>query len=371
MAEESVGDVKEPVEEIRTEIESEREQVVEDPNEKKGELSRRDALEVAMELHNLKEKGEKPKEEVAAPAKVESKQTPQAEEPKKLKAPAQWTKEEQADFEALTPKQQEAHMRLYNSAMNKFSELRQKGDEVKWATDLAKELTPFLKSRGDKNPVQSISAALKFTNQFGGPDATEADKRACVAAYLRANGMEVPKDFVAEGDTTKVDEKISPLQKDVNDIKQELSQRKASESAAVMHQVWTTFEATKNAAGTARYPDINETETGLKLSSYIGNLVRGDTELSKQFIASVTARIPNLTPHQLLEEAYKFGGGRIDDTQSTARAQDPQKHLQQSKRAASSVPGRGVSQNGSPPRKMSRRDAIAQAVADYRETNGN
>lgn len=339
------------------------------------ELTRHEAVARAVEEHRAKEekREERParkKEYSIDPRTKEAKEVktagPDAEQ---IKAPGEWTKEEQEDFRSLSRKQQEATIRVYQSRVNKMSELHKKLEEVKWADDFAKEMSVFLQSRGDRNPRETMINALKFANQFGGPDADEATTRRCAAEYLRAKGVTVPKELeIGDGDGTTNPE-ITPLQKQIVELQGRLDAQESAAINSAKMQVWQTFASSKNGAGAPKYSDINDTESGKALARLIGTLVTGRTELSRQFINSVQSRIPNLTPIALYEEAYKYGGGRIDNTESTARIQDPQKHIRNSNRAASSVPGRGVSKSDSPARKLSRKDALKLAVSEWRDAN--
>lgn len=168
----------------------------------------------------------------------------------------------------------------------------------------------------------------------------EGDPREAAAAYLEAKGIPVPEGFLE-----KVEAKEdSGLRKELDEIKNRLAQRDMQETGAVMLQNWQIFEGSKNAAGSPKFPDINENESGLRLASNIGSLVGGKSELSKQFIASVKSRIPDASPVRLFEEAYRYLGGKVDETSTPSRTQDAQKHVKQSSQAAASRPGGGRAQ---------------------------
>lgn len=330
--------------------------------ETKG-LSLRDALEVANEAIKAPqttepEKTETVKEEVKAPVK----------EVPKFSAPGEWTPEERADFEATTPKQQEATLRLYNARKVKLEEIKREAADLEWAKELAKEVEPYLKAVGGKKKAhEALIDALKMRREFD-----EGDPREAAVAYLKAKGIPVPKELEEGIPESKVDnEKITTLQKSHDELKLRLDREDQAKFSQAIGQEWQTFERSKNAAGTPKFPDVNNTESGIRMSSNIGSLVNGVTDLSKQFIASVKSRIPDVTMQVLLSEAYKYFGGKVDDSEAP-KTQSTQKHIAKSSRAASSVPGRGAHSTSSGPVKLykTRREASEAALAEIREREG-
>ena len=341
-------------------------------------LSLRDALEVAHEATKPEAKVE-----TEIPKDISSKENEQSaqkdvsepdgdlpakREQPRFQAPGEWTPEERADFESSTPKQQEATLRLYKGRVNKLEEIKREAADLQWAKDLAKEVEPYLKAVGGKKKAhEALIDALKMRREFD-----EGDPKQAARDYLNAKGIPIPKELLEDADSSKIsDEKIIPLQKDLDAVKLRLAQEDHAKVTSVLSQAWQGFERAKNAAGTPKFPDVNNTESGIKLSSTIGSLVRGDTDLSKQFIASVRNRIPDADFHVLLSEAYRFSGGRVDDSEAP-KTQSTQKHIAKSSRAASSVPGRGAQSTSSGPVKTykSRREATAAALAEIREREG-
>ena len=326
--------------------------------ENKG-VSRREALEVAIESLKPENKVEAPKVEIIEP-KVEEKPTQTAPP---LSPPAEYNAEEKADFAMLSRKNQEAALRLHKSRQSKLEEIKAESAELQWAKDIAKEVTPFLKARGDKEPPYSqIVKALKMVNEV------DSNTKGAVAQILEAKGIKVPEGFLDENPNVIPDkllqEKIAPLQEELNSVKARLAQEDQAKNEAFLFQNWQAFEQEKNASGKLKYPDLANPETGLHLASNIGSLVSGKTEMSKQFIANAEARIPDLTFPKLMLEAYRFFGGKVDESEAP-RSQKPQNnHLAISRRAASSIPGRGVqtASVGSEKKFSSRREALAHAL---------
>lgn len=351
-----------------------RENVVEaeKPNETETEtkLSRREALEVGLAVVKEKEEAkaaDSPTTEVPAPAAaaVEAK-------PTTLEPPSEWTKEEKEDFKNASRKSQEAALRLEGSRSGKLKEissrenqLRDQAKEFQDLTELRAALTPYLKATGEKLPTDvALKKALKMWGEFEHAE----DPKLAAAEYLKAKGIDVPEGFLEKKDKT-------PLQVDPKTIKDEVK----AEIAAEQQQAWLAqeranasleLETAVNEAGLPRYPQFSNTEDGIRLASKMGQLVAGNLHDSVGFYAYCKARIPEaeLSQRKILEEAYKWFGGTVDDTPGK-KAPD-KKHLEKSNRAASSTPGRG-SGNGfiQPPKKLSRREWLAQAIERAKEEN--
>lgn len=345
-------------------------------------MSLREALETALEV-NKDDGSTQGVEQADRPAPTGAESSPDtggdgasakaSETEPTLQPPAEFTADEKADFLQLTRKQQEAQLRLHRSRLSRLEEIKQEAQKLNQAKgeyehvkDLAKKLEPYIKARGHKEPAEvAMQKAVALYLE------TVADPKKSAAAILRARGLPVPKDLLDQPDD--VDPKLTPLQEKLNAIENRLAQSdqkeaaaRLQEQAAALNQVWSAFEQTKNGAGAFRFPDIRpETgETGLTLASKIGSLVGGQSPLSQQFLAIVRDKDPNATYETLLTEAYKFLGGRIDDSEPT-KTRNTQQHLIKSNRAAASVPGRGVaSSTGTVKKYRTYREALEAAKAE-------
>jgi len=301
--------------------------------EPKG-LSTRDALEVAIAAAKDKEE-EAPKREPRRAivterneVKVITKDAPA------LEAPAEYSREEKDDFRASSRKSQEANLRLHKSRMGTLEQIKRESAELQWSRDLVKQVEPFLKVRGDKEPTHSqLLKALKVINEI------DDNPRQALAQILRAKGLDVPRELTQEEnkESRNIAETITPLQSRIDALEKRIADEENQKVGAVYVNAFDAFSSATNAGGVAKYPDINNTESGLRLSSQIGSLVGGNSDLSRQFIASVQSRIPNAPLETYYAEAYKFYGGSVDDSLAP-RSQNTQTHLQKSARAASSVP---------------------------------
>lgn len=335
-------------------------------------LSLRDALEVAIEAteHDTGRAETDRAADRAASGDARPKSdaggnqpsVPASEEEPPLQPPAEWNNEEKADFAASSRKQQEAALRLHRSRMSRLEEIKTAARDFEHVKRLADDIEPFVRALGVKEkPAVAIQKAVALWKQF-----EEGDPKAAAAAYLRAKGLNVPRELIENQQADPLEEKLKPLQEELSSVKMKLAQEEHTKAAEALRQVWTSFEQAKNAAGGHRFPDIlpDKGEAGLRLSSQIGSLVGGHTPLSQQFIASVRARNPEATFETLLTEAYRFYGGRVDDSEAP-KSQSPQQHLYKSNRAASSVPGRGApASNGGVRRFKTYREALEAAKAE-------
>lgn len=343
-------------------------------------LSRRDALEVALvasrESGSGAESDKRSKSDTEGVGKEEksgkgdvgdSEELLAKEEKEALQPPAEFDTEEKADFLQASRKGQEAILRLHKSRNKYLDKIKAEAAELQWAKDLAKEAEPYLKAVGEKmKPHEAVILSLKMRNEFD-----KGDPKKTAAQYLKAKGIEPPKELLEDSTpSTQFEEQISPIQTKLNAIEQKIAKEEFEKKKGFLSSEWSSFEQEKNAAGELKFPDIQgNSEQVFKLSSNIGSLVGGETDLSKQFIANVTARIPGLTFQGLLKEAYRYSGGRVDDSETARTQENTQKHILKSNRAAASVPGqRGAGSVSGPVKKFkTRREALAHAIAEQSE----
>ena len=282
-----------------------------------------------------------------------------------LDPPAEWKSEEKEDFKQSSRKQQEAALRLHKSRNSTLEQIKQDSRELDYLKKLDDDIKLFLRALGlkESSPV-AMQKAVQMWKEFEYAE----DPYKAAAQYLKAKGKQVPSEwFESEG---QLDPKFSSLQEKVERVEQQLAQERFAKTAAVLQETWSDFCAEKNAVGKPKFPDINDSESGTKLSSEIGSLVNGITDLSKQFIASRSERIPNLTPDKLFEEAYKFCGGKVDESTDNSGSLSAQDHIAKSRRASLSTPGRGaqIARATSTTKKYKTyREAAEAALATFKE----
>lgn len=327
--------------------------------EEPGKLSRRDALEVAMAA---KETETKEPRESTRPVKRKEVVINEAKEAQKYEAPSEYNAEEREIFAKSTPEQQATSLRLFKSFQDRRTQLSKDLQENAWVKKLAEDVTPFLKSTGEKmTPHEALTAALKLRQELEDGNPVENAMR-----YLKRKGIEVPEglaNLAKTGDTE--DPKYIELRKELDSIKLEKEKETIQREAHGFLSDWENFQGQTNAAKSPRFPDINNSESGQKLAGEIGTLVGGKTDLSRQFITKVLDRNPKANRIDLFTEAYRWLGGKIDDT-AAPKAATTQQHINRSNRAAASVPGSGSAFQPTGAKKMSRIDALKRAAAEMR-----
>lgn len=352
-------------------------------------LSRRDALEVAVAAVKDKESqnersdgdvdraGSNDRGRASSSEPVEGKEGGDIESGGTdaaggLQPPSEFSKEEKEDFYASSRKAQEAALRLHSKRQQVFSEIQRdkalvarEKEELKSLRDLSSSMEPYLKAVGVKKPTEvALKEALGMWKEFN-----DGDPREAAAAYLEAKGIEVPQGLI-DPEKKQDTQKNTDLQNRLSQLENVISAGQTQAVRQVLGQAWNLFETEKNAAGKPTFPDIaSDTEEAKKLAGSIGSLVSGRTDLSKQFIALARERIPNLDYRGLLKEAYKYLGGKVDESSQTTRSQDSQKHIVNAGRASLSKPGRGaaIESNGSVKKFKTRREAYAAALEQLKE----
>lgn len=358
--------------------------------EDKG-LSMRDALEVSLIALNEEAKpngtpeSKEPEQSTPEPeqnAAVSEEQGDDAlssdtdkEEPGGLTPPSEYSKEEKADFMQLSRKGQEAQLRLDKSRRRLFEEAKAEKEAVKKAKaeyeglkTLSDSLTPYLKALGAKESTEvALKKALTVWHdlEYGDPNSN-------AAAYLKAKGQAVPKELLATPNGAIPDkvfqEKINPLQQQLNQVTDKLAKAERSQQASLKLSVFDALRQEKNGAGKPKYPGLHdESEDGLRFLRKIGSLVYDETPISRDFIAGMRAINPNITYDGLIREAYRLTGGKVDDSEAP-KTQETQKHIVRSRIAASSQPGRGTNPARNTVKKYKTyREAAAAALAELNQ----
>lgn len=328
-----------------------------EPQNKEPEVSREDANAIAFEKHggDFGNKQTVSEEPVAAPSQVPAED---AVELPSLQPPPQWRGEAKALWDKMPREVQEENVRVFkenfngpDSSLAKFHRDQEqfKAEKEKYKTyeDLITEAQRFAKDNGEKIPTpKQIVAGIQLANDLRG------QKLTTIVDVLEAQGLPVPEKLkeaaLAEGPENGLSEKkIAELIKNtIQEANKPLYERIALEDHARYRQEmsghWEVFKNAENNAGGLKYPDIqsNEDPRSLQLQSAMAHLVSGQTDFSTQFIASETARNPNITKPELFARAYEFYSGNVD---SSPKAPSQRTNLRQAHRAAASTPGRGTS----------------------------
>ena len=310
--------------------------------------------DLSQALDRALAESDKPDEEKAAPAPAAEKEAAAPEE-KPLSPPAEWTGEEKEAFKELNVKSQKAALRLHQSNRAEFTRFRQEKGQFEQESATIKQLAdtvkPFIEATGKqgKNPYQSIQEAVAIVQEIrANPKMLQA-----LEAARKGGG-----DAATTG-AAPADDKISSVLATVEELKRELATERTQKAAQFFGQTFSEVVGVKNAAGGTRLPDINDTDAGLKLAGLVGSTIR-----SSEFQQAVLARNPNANLKDMIVEAYRWHGGRVDDAAGNGQS-TPQKHIQTAKKAAASKPGRAPVSAGPNPKKYTTLSgALDAALAD-------
>lgn len=330
-------------------------------------LSLRASLKAAMQEAKETEKGDKAAPSVAPRKRKEVvfNKEPSSEQTSKTtsryEAPASFTPEEREVFASLAPEIQGRILKINESLVEKHKTLQRREEQVRWAEQIVQEAQPLIEKFGETmSPYQAIVKALKLRN-----DLETGEPEAMAAAYLQRKGRPVPKELLERAQPSAGSAAESDLRKKVEELENRFKREELTRSAELHLTAWNSFTSQKNEAGANRYPDVNDTESGIQLATKIGQLVSGNTALSQEFIANIRSRNPHAGPIELLDAAYRYYGGRIDDSkpaQNTRKQPSTEEHLKRSAIAAASKPGSGGISSDRVVKYKSTRDALAAAM---------
>jgi hypothetical protein len=321
---------------------------------------RRDALQRA-----LAESTEKELVKEIQKAEPVKKEPEEKAEPTKLRAPPEFTKEEAQDFESLTPAQQKVQLRLHESRQRWAIDLNKRHENVKHIETIEADVGAYLKAMGDKNvdPRDAIFKAIKLYKEANtNPDqfAEEFIKAKKLQGWTKAQAEAAAEKIVTD---PSLQARIDALE---GKVKEEDTQRQTAaqeQFKTVFFNGWQAFENQKLENGEPKFPDVDNTEKGLQLASKIGSLVGGKSELSKQWLANLRERFPSATIQTAFEEAYKFYGGKVSQS-DIPKVLTKDKNLERTKRLLASQPGKSAlsSATGGKVTYKTRKEAIAAAM---------
>lgn len=287
---------------------------------------------------------------------------PEQEEETTFDPPPEWNKEEKEMFRSLDRKGQAAHLRVYEAGRNQYRKYiseadqarRQATAEYRHLQEMARVVDPFVKAAGlkAKDPYKAITEAVALTHLLN------TNPKETIHQILRLK--KIPIDSLTQPDAQPNSE-LQGLQSEVHSLKTELEASKSQQVRNTLAEVWENVVSEKNTTGTAKYPDLNDTDQGIALAQRTGSLLR-----SADFQRAVKARIPNATLRDFVIEAYRWNGGRIDDSaQSKSAAKTTPAQLNRARRASASVPGRaGRSTSGALKTKAKTLDEALEMALD-------
>lgn len=337
-------------------------ETVEAPQEEKfDKLSNRDAMEKAISEKREPRTIDEPKPE--APATPTAKEVKQvvADEPE---PPSEFSADgKKAWKEKNITGIQKEYRRLHDSRTQEITRAqkaeREARMEGKTWRELGEKLKPYIEARGLEGvpPDKAMMEAIDLIQEF------KRQNPATVKAELRKIGIDLDKAPDQSANSTP-DPKLDTIQTRLDALEREKAVNELKKVENVFATVFDTLGAQKNRTGEPVFPDLlDNSEEGKELARAIGSRTQDPA-----FQARILRRFPGADFTVLVREAYRAEGGRVSGEPVQVSTSN-QKHIDKSRRAASSTPGRVVARNESSSLigKLSRRAAIARAIEEDRE----
>jgi hypothetical protein len=334
------------------------EKTVEAPKEKFDGMSNREALEKAVSIHT---ESKEPLETKTQPTNAEVKEAVQAdvEPPSEFSAAgkAAWRNKDVAAIQKEFRRIHDSRTAEITRAQRAEREAREEG---KTWRELGKMAAPYIEARGQEGvtPDKAIMEALALINEFKKGDP------ATVKAELKRIGIDLDK-APAQGATPSTDPKIEALLSTVEELKRDKEEQQFQKSVQHFDGIFSKLSSLKTRAGEPVFPDLlDNSQAGIDLAHEIGSLTR-----DQRFQAGVLRRFPNATFETVVQEAYKYAGGRVSGEPVKVSPQSNQQHIQKARRATSANPGRTASrvQDSNLSGKLSNRAALIKALELNRE----
>lgn len=239
---------------------------------------------------------------------------------------------------------------------------RQAREESKPWKDIASKAAPYIAARGKEGvtPENAIMEALALVDALKGKAATDPEG---AKADLKSLGIDLDaKPGAAAKPSAPENNTLQPI---VDELLQDKRQRDFERVSQTFGHSIGQLAALKNRTGEPVFPDLQDaSEAGIQLAREIGSLTR-----DRRFVEGVLRRFPDADHTVLVRQAYIFAGGRVSGEPVKVSPEANQKHIERSRRAAASTPGRVVERNGSSTLqgKLSNRAALERALAERRE----
>jgi hypothetical protein len=324
-------------------------------------LSNREAMERAIaERRETREKAEASVQASEQPSKEKVKEAVAAE----VEPPSEFSaagKKAWKDGDVLGV--QKEYRRIHDDRTRELTRAQRAEKEalesVRPWRDLGDKMAPYIKARGKEgvSPEQAMMEALALVDSF------KSENPAQVKAELKKIGIDL--DAPAKpGETQKDDPAIRTLQDSVNALLEEKRQREFGEVKQNFTHAVSNLAALKTRTGEPAFPGFQDSsESGIKFAKELGSLTQ-----DQRFVSGVLRRFPEADFTVIVREAYKYLGGKVSGEPVSVSPQSQQKHIERSRRAAASTPGRVASRNDSSNLvgKLSNRAALAKALDESR-----
>lgn len=339
--------------------------IIEEPAVKTEGMSNRDALERAISEKREVRPGQE-ETQTGLPTKAE------------VKEAVQDSPEPPSEFSAVGKKAwidkdisgiQKEFRRIHDDRTKELSRAqtseRQTLERVKPWLRIGEVAEPYIKAQGDlgASPEQAIMNSLALTN------ALKTGKRSEIKAALKEQGIDLD---VPDEDGNKIENSV------IKELKDQFSALQDSHNALLSEREARVFEQTrsvftdsiskladlKNRTGDPVFPMFyDSSDKGKQFAADLGSRTK-----DPKFQQWVRDRFPDADHMILVREAYKSLGGQVSGEPVQVSVND-KKHIEKSRRAAASTPGRVVARSDSSNLvgKLSNRAALARAYSESQE----
>lgn len=257
---------------------------------------------------------------------------------------------------------QEEYKRVNADARREMTRAQQAEREAlakaKPAEDILNNVRNYLTMRGDDGTVTEaqIVEALKLVNEFK----KNKDKPSVLKAELKAIGVDLDAADANPTQNNLPNDEITSLRNDLNTLLDEKRLQEYSQKVNVFGNAFNQLGTLKNRTGDFVFPDLQDgSEEGKQLAQRIGSRTQ-----QPEFQQMVARRFPDADFSVLVREAYIWEGGKVSGEPVQVSTEKNQKHIEKSRRAAASTPGRVLSKPSSDSLigKLSNKAALKKAI---------
>lgn len=331
------------------------------PDPKPDSLDRKDAIREAIAKHSETERPvEKAVPEAGSePTKAEVKEAVDNGEP-----PAEFSAEaKKAWKDGDSRRVIQEYDKLARERLRRMSkaetERNQAIESTKPIKDLVDQVRTYLAARGDDDLPDHVKIAqtLQLMNEMR--KGAEADPEV-ITTELKKLGVDLSR---TGGKNNSENSVLTSLQETVSALVSEREARVYEQTKGVFTEAFNTLASQKTRTGEPVFPYLlDNSDLGIQFAAELGSRTK-----DPQFRKWVEHRFPDADHTTLVREAYLSLGGKVSGEPVQVSASN-QEHIQKSRRAAASTPGRPTSSKTSNSQigKLDRKSAIRAAIADHR-----
>ncbi len=235
--------------------------------------------------------------------------------------------------------------------------------KAKPAEDVLNNVRNYLTMRGDDGTVTEaqLVEALKLVNEFK----KNKDKPHLLKAELKAIGIDLDAAPTGAAQESLPSSEITSLRNDLNTLLEEKRAQDHTKAIQTFGSAFNNLGSLKTRTGDFVFPDLHDgSEAGKQLAQRVGSRTQ-----QPEFQEMVARRFPEADFTVLVREAYIWEGGKVAGEPVQVSPKSNQQHIEKSRRAAASTPGRVVSRPSGEALKgkLGNRAALQRAIEEYSE----